>query len=324
MPPQKIEVLTFLKSHFSHSLEKDYDTILIDDCHHLVCKSINTILKQDFIKNVKHYFGEKEVLKGINLDIKAGEIFGLLGPSGAGKTTLINLLTGQIKHTEGEIEVSGKNIVDFKGTDYQKIGIMMDSFGLYDRLNCYDNLKFFCKINGVSEKKIGEVMELVSLKGAEKTLAMNLSKGMRSRLLLARVLLGSPEILFLDEPTSGLDPATTESIHQLIREEREKGTTIFLTTHNMVEAETLCDNIALLNEGKLVEYGCPVEICRKYNHQKKILIHLTDGQDEELSYNEEGAALLQKYMAEEKLETIHSTEPNLETVFMELTGRKFE
>ncbi len=276
------------------------------------------------IKNVKHYFGEKEVLKGINLDIKAGEIFGLLGPSGAGKTTLINLLTGQIKHTEGEIEVSGKNIVDFKGTDYQKIGIMMDSFGLYDRLNCYDNLKFFCKINGVSEKKIGEVMELVSLKGAEKTLAMNLSKGMRSRLLLARVLLGSPEILFLDEPTSGLDPATTESIHQLIREEREKGTTIFLTTHNMVEAETLCDNIALLNEGKLVEYGCPVEICRKYNHQKKILIHLTDGRDEELSYNEEGAALLQKYMAEEKLETIHSTEPNLETVFMELTGRKFE
>lgn len=276
------------------------------------------------IKNVKHYFGKKEVLKGINLDIKAGEIFGLLGPSGAGKTTLINLLTGQIKHTEGEIEVSGKNIVDFKGTDYQKIGIMMDSFGLYDRLNCYDNLKFFCKINGVSEKKIGEVMELVSLKGAEKTLAMNLSKGMRSRLLLARVLLGSPEILFLDEPTSGLDPATTESIHQLIREEREKGTTIFLTTHNMVEAETLCDNIALLNEGKLVEYGCPVEICRKYNHQKKILIHLTDGQDEELSYNEEGAALLQKYMAEEKLETIHSTEPNLETVFMELTGRKFE
>lgn len=276
------------------------------------------------IKNVKHYFGEKEVLKGINLDIKAGEIFGLLGPSGAGKTTLINLLTGQIKHTEGEIEVSGKNIVDFKGTDYQKIGIMMDSFGLYDRLNCYDNLKFFCKINGVSEKKIGEVMELVSLKGAEKTLAMNLSKGMRSRLLLARVLLGSPEILFLDEPTSGLDPATTESIHQLIREEREKGTTIFLTTHNMVEAETLCDNIALLNEGKLVEYGCPVEICRKYNHQKKILIHLTDGRDEELSYNKEGAALLQKYMAEEKLETIHSTEPNLETVFMELTGRKFE
>ena len=276
------------------------------------------------IKNVKHYFCQKEVLKGINLDIKAGEIFGLLGPSGAGKTTLINLLTGQIKHTEGEIEVSGKNIVDFKGTDYQKIGIMMDSFGLYDRLNCYDNLKFFCKINGVSEKKIGEVMELVSLKGAEKTLAMNLSKGMRSRLLLARVLLGSPEILFLDEPTSGLDPATTESIHQLIREEREKGTTIFLTTHNMVEAETLCDNIALLNEGKLVEYGCPVEICRKYNHQKKILIHLTDGRDEELSYNEEGAALLQKYMAEEKLETIHSTEPNLETVFMELTGRKFE
>lgn len=276
------------------------------------------------VKNVRHYFGEKEVLKGIDLKIKEGEIFGLLGPSGAGKTTLINLITGQLKYTTGEIEVFGKNVADFKGKDYQKIGIMMDSFGLYERLNCYDNLKFFCKINGVSEKKITEVMEQVSLQGAEKTLAMNLSKGMRSRLLLARVLLGSPEILFLDEPTSGLDPATTESIHQLIRAEREKGTTIFLTTHNMVEAETLCDNIALLNEGKIVEYGRPVDICRKYNHQKKIQLHLVDGRDEELSYNENGAKFIYQMITEGNLETIHSTEPNLETVFMELTGRKFE
>lgn len=276
------------------------------------------------VKNIRHYFGEKEVLKGIALKIKEGEIFGLLGPSGAGKTTLINLITGQLKYATGEIEVSGKNVADFNGKDYQKIGIMMDSFGLYERLNCYDNLKFFCKINGVSEKKIGEVMEQVSLQGAEKTLAMNLSKGMRSRLLLARVLLGSPEILFLDEPTSGLDPATTESIHQLIRAEREKGTTIFLTTHNMVEAETLCDNIALLNEGKIVEYGRPVDICRKYNHQKKIQLHLVDGRDEELSYNENGAKFIYQMINEGKLETIHSTEPNLETVFMELTGRKFE
>ena len=191
------------------------------------------------VKNVRHYFGKKEVLKGIDLKIKEGEIFGLLGPSGAGKTTLINLLTGQLKYTAGEILVSGKSVTDFSGKDYQKIGIMMDSFGLYERLNCYDNLKFFCKINGVDEKKISEVMELVSLKEAEKTVAMNLSKGMRSRLLLARVLLGSPEILFLDEPTSGLDPATTDSIHKLIREEREKGTTIFLTTHNMVK-QKLC------------------------------------------------------------------------------------
>lgn len=276
------------------------------------------------IKNLKHSFGEKEVLKSINLEIGEGEIFGLLGPSGAGKTTLINILTGQLKATEGNVLVLGKNIEEFHGEDYKQLGIMMDSFGLYDRLNCYDNLKFFCKINGVSEQKINEVLEKVSLQNAKKTIAMNLSKGMRSRLLLARVLLGSPKLLFLDEPTSGLDPMTTEAIHTLIRDEKAKGTTIFLTTHNMTEAATLCDHIGLLHEGKMIEYGEPEEICRKYNHQKKIKIHLYSGEDMELSYDEEGTKLLTKYMAEKKLETIHSTEPNLETVFMELTGRKFE
>lgn len=271
-----------------------------------------------------HYFGERLILDRINLQIEKGEIFGLLGPSGAGKTTLIKILTGQLKPTEGEASVMGKNAGRLNGNDYSCIGIMMDNFGLYDRLSCYDNLKLFAKIHNQSMEKIDKVLQKVGLASANKTAAMNLSKGMRNRLLFARALLSKPDILFLDEPTSGLDPAATEEIHKLIENEKARGATIFLTTHNMVEASKLCDHIALLNEGNIVEYGEPTEICRRYNHQKKILVHLKDGTDVEMQNDHTAAVPISGYLEKEMVETIHSTEPDLETVFMELTGRKFD
>ncbi|MDD6070597.1 MAG: AAA family ATPase [Clostridiales bacterium] len=147
---------------------------------------------------------------------------------------------------------------------------------------------------------------------------------MTNRLAFARALLRTPAVLFLDEPTSGLDPTTVEAIHNMILAEKERGTTIFLTTHNMYEAEKLCDHIALLNAGKIVEFGAPDDICRRYNHQKKINIHLKNGQDIVLEHNKECGEKIKSYFLNEEIQTIHSTEPNLETIFMELTGRKFE
>lgn len=276
------------------------------------------------IGGLSHSFKNHMVLNNIDLKIRKGEIFGLLGPSGAGKTTLIKILTGQLTPTNGDTNILGKDSQKLNGEDYRKIGIMMDNFGLYERLSCYDNLKLFAKINSISLKQIDEVLKKVGLSDAQKTEVTKLSKGMRSRLLLARAFLGNPEILFLDEPTSGLDPMTSEEIHKLIMETRENGTTIFLTTHNMAEAEKLCDNIALLNEGNIVEYGNPEELCRRYNHQKKLRIHLYDGTDIELAHDETSAESLAKYISQGELETVHSTEPNLETVFMELTGRELE
>lgn len=275
------------------------------------------------ICNVSKSFGEKQVLHNINLQVRRGEILGLLGPSGAGKTTLINILTGQMLPTDGKAMVFGKVSETLKGADYKKLGIMMDSFGLYERLNCYDNLRFFTMLNGIGEKKIKEVLLKVGLEKADKTIVANLSKGMRSRLLLARVLLGEPEMLFLDEPTSGLDPVTAEEIHKLIVAQKQRGVTIFLTTHNMMEATKLCDNVALLCDGKIVEYGNPAEVCRRYNHQKKIKLHLYEGEELVLSHDAEGLAKVVQLLEKDKIETIHSTEPDLETVFMELTGRKF-
>lgn len=299
------------------------------------------------VKGLRHQFGEKLVLNNISFQVERGEIFGLLGPSGAGKTTLINILTGQLKASGGESYILGKASSGLIGEDYRKIGIMMDNMGLYERMSCYDNLRFYQMLEGsggkrgrkisdsvnsedaekvlsINSKKIEDVLQGVGLLEAKKTLVMNLSKGMTNRLAFARAIMKSPKILFLDEPTSGLDPATLESIHEMILKERERGTTIFLTTHNMHEAEKLCDKIALLNEGKIVEYGAPEEICRRYNHQKKIKLHLKSGEDVELSHEAASGRILQDYFEKNEVETIHSTEPNLETIFIELTGRKLE
>ena len=278
--------------------------------------------KSIVIADISKVFGEKTVLDRINLEIKKGEIFGLLGPSGAGKTTLIKILTGQLKAEQGNSIINGVDSQKLTGKDYSGFGIMMDNFGVYERLSCFDNLKIFARIYQIGNDKINEALEAVGLSEARKTVASNLSKGMKSRLRLARVFMINPEILFLDEPTSGLDPATADEIQKMILAEKEKGKTIFLTTHTMTEAEKLCDNIALLNEGKIVEYGSPKEICRRYNHQKKIRIHLTDGTDEEISHDENAGGLIAELLKSGRAETIHTTEPNLETVFMELTGKE--
>lgn len=281
------------------------------------------------IKNLSHCFGKKEVLDHIDLAVAEGEIFGLLGPSGAGKTTLINILTGQLNPTGGECFLFGKKATGMTAEDNRRIGIMMDSFGLYERMSCYDNLKFFRMLDGNGRGKqqdaeIDAVLDSVGLREAKKVQVMELSKGMKNRLAFARAILRKPRLLFLDEPTSGLDPMTIEAIYQMILEEKKRGATIFLTTHNMHEAEKLCDRIALLNEGKIVEQGAPGDICRKYYRRKQFLLRLTGGEELVLEGTRENGGLIGSYIENGTLETIHSAEPNLETVFIALTGRTLD
>lgn len=274
------------------------------------------------INGIAKSFGDKKVLSGVSLNIGKGEIFGLLGPSGAGKTTLIKILTGQLRPDSGNSEINGSDSLKLTSNDFKGYGIMMDSFGVYERLSCYDNLKVFADIYGIKKDGIHNALASVGLSEALKKPASSLSKGMKSRLRLARIFMINPSVMFLDEPTSGLDPATAEDIQHMIYTEKEKGKTIFLTTHNMAEAEKLCDNIALLNEGEIVEYGAPEDICRRYNNRKRITLHLTDGTDTELPHSADSADKISKMLKEGVIETIHSTEPNLEWVFMELTGKE--
>lgn len=272
--------------------------------------------------NIVKSFGSKKVLDGISFDVRRGQIFGLLGPSGAGKTTLIKILTGQLDSNAGTAEINGLDADKLTSEDNKKFGIMMDDFGIYERLNCYDNLKIFAEIYGVKKDGILNALKKVGLENAKKTSAAKLSKGMRSRLRLARVFMTDPDILFLDEPTSGLDPATADEIHKIMLAEKEKGKTIFLTTHTMSEAEKLCDDIVMINEGKIVEHGSPKEICRRYNHQRMLKIHLSDGSDIQFPHNENVSDKVAELIKNGRAETIHTTEPNLETVFMELTGKE--
>lgn len=200
----------------------------------------------------------------------------------------------------------------------------MDDLGLYDRLSVYANMKFYAEIYHVSKQRIIPVLQKVGLFDAKNTAVAKLSKGMRNRLSFAQAVLKDVDILFLDEPTSGLDPVTTKDIHKMLWEEKEKGTTIFLTTHNMFEAESMCDNIALLNQGKIIEYGNPQDICRKYNHLNKLQIRLQDGSMKELPNSDASAEQIKDYLSKNLIVSIHSTEPNLENIFIELTGRGFE
>lgn len=274
------------------------------------------------IHNISKSFNEKCVLEEVNLKIEEGEIFGLLGPSGAGKTTLIKILTGQLKPDWGEGTIFGKSCSRLDREDYKMIGMVLDNSGLYDRLSCYDNMLLMARIYGVDKNRIGELLKRVGLEDAAKKAVDKLSKGMRQRLVLARAMLHRPKLLFLDEPTSGLDPAVTQTIHRLLQELKQEGTTIFLTTHNMDEAYRLCDHAALLNDGRIVEYGVPEELCRKYNTQNIITILCKDKSMVELKNTKDNAGRIMEYFQEECVESIHSSEPNLETVFMELTGRR--
>lgn len=272
-------------------------------------------------KGLRKSFGTKEVLKEVDFKLNRGEILGLLGPSGAGKTTLIKILTGQLGFDAGSVEVMGYDLGKVSSELYGQIGMVFDDSGVYERLSCYDNLKLFAAIHKVKKERIYEVLDEVGLSDACKVPVLKLSKGMKQRLILARAILPMPELLFLDEPTSGLDPATARQIHGLIMKLREQNKTILLTTHNMEEATKLCDSVVLLNEGRIVESGVPEELCRKYNTKQRVAILLRDGKQIEVSSRSESAEQIAQLFLSDEVVTIHSSEPNLEGVFMELTGR---
>lgn len=275
------------------------------------------------IKDVCKAFDQRQVLNNISLSVEEGEIFGLLGPSGAGKTTLIKMLIGLLSATSGNIAILWKELDKKIDESFPSFGMVLDNDGLYDRLNCYDNLELYARIYSISNRKkvINDLLEKVGLIESSKKSVSNLSKGMRQRLSFARAILHSPKIVFLDEPTSGLDPATTLQIHSMMKTLKESGTTIFLTTHNMNEAQKMCDHLALLNEGNIVEEGTPEDICLHHRKKCEVNIEMTNGEKYMVDSHDLLTVLQTVLDTNNKIRSIHSNEPNLEEVFIELTGR---
>lgn len=274
------------------------------------------------MEDVSLSFGEKRVLDGLSFSVARGECFGFLGPSGAGKTTTIKLLTRQLVKDAGRIVLFGRPIENASDADYERIGILSDTSALYERMSIEDNLKLYAKIRGRGEGDIARLLERMDLSRDRKTLVKNCSKGMRQRAALLAALIHSPELLFLDEPTSGLDPAARAEVHRMLAELRSAGTAVFLTTHDMVEADSVCDRIAILDEGRIVAEGAPQSLKLRYARNRVVVVTRTRGVVETAKDASAADGLRDLFAAGEVL-SIHSDEPNLEEVFLELTGREF-
>ena len=207
-------------------------------------------------------FGERVAFQDVSFDVGQGEVFGFLGPNGAGKTTTVRTLATLLAPTSGSATVAGIPLAPENGVEIRRrIAVMPEAPGLYLRLSVRENLECFADLYAVPDPgaRIDAALEAVRLTARRDDPCANLSKGLRQRVALARALLGEPEILFLDEPTSGLDPVAAREVHELITALRQRGTTIFLTTHRLGEAERLCDRVAILNT-TLQTIGRPAEL----------------------------------------------------------------
>jgi len=276
------------------------------------------------VKDLKYtYPGAKEkTIRGITFDIEKGEIFGFLGPSGAGKSTTQKILTKILQSFSGEVILADKKLQTWDASFYNHIGVGFELPNHYTRLTALENLEFFASFY---DKKVIPPMELLHMVGLEadaKKKTGDFSKGMKMRLNFIRALMHDPEILFLDEPTAGLDPVNARNIKDIILKEKAKGKTIFLTTHNMHDAEELCDRVAFISHGHLAVTDSPRKL--KLMNGKRIVkveygnrkIRSKEFPLDSLGENEEFIHLIKS----ENIVAMHSKEAGLDDIFIKLTG----
>jgi ABC-2 type transport system ATP-binding protein len=211
--------------------------------------------------------GVKVALKDLNLSVKAGEVFGFLGPNGAGKTTTMNVLLGFTNATSGEARLFGVNV--HEPIARQRIGYLPELTYYYKFLTAEELLRFYARIfgivNGEAEKRIDNLVKLVELEAARKRQIKTYSKGMQQRVGLAQALINNPDLLILDEPTSGLDPLGRMKVREIIQRLKNEGKTVFFSSHELGEVETVCDRVAIINQGELKVEGRVSDLTRQHD-----------------------------------------------------------
>ena len=259
----------------------------------------------------------------MTFDVRRGEIFGFLGPSGAGKTTTQQVLIGLIRGWQGTVRLFGAAPATLGPDLYDRIGVSFELPAGYTRLTVREDLAHFALLHATTPRDPDELLGAVGLAGAGDQAVGTLSKGMRVRLNLARALAHRPELLFLDEPTSGLDPVTARSIRDLIGAERQRGATVFLTTHDMATADALCDRVAFVVDGRIVACDAPRTL-RLSAGPRRLRVEYRDGDDlrsQVFGVGEADPQLL-RLLTSPGVETVHTTEATLDDVFVQVTGRR--
>lgn len=277
-------------------------------------------------ENLTYSYGEKPAVDHISFSVNEGEILGFLGPNGAGKTTTVKILTGQLVPQDGHARVLGCDIARTPKKVHARIGVCFEEKNLYPRLTVRENLQFFARLFGV-DPDIDALLKRVDLSAWADDRTETLSKGLQQRVMVARALINDPDLLFLDEPTSGLDPISADAIRAIILTEKKKGKAVFLTTHNMMEADKLSDRVAFINEGKIVALDTPENLKLKLGKRTlKVKIRTEKGFDEETLPldNPETPQKTKSLLEQRNVATIHTQEATLEEVFINLTGRKLE
>lgn len=276
------------------------------------------------VKNLSFSYTGKAFMENMNFEVEKGEIFGFLGPSGAGKSTLQKILTGLILDYEGNAMVDGQECKRHDKDFYENIGVDFEFPSLYEKMTARQNLEFFGSLYKKKGRSAEELLAMVGLlQDADKKIS-EYSKGMKSRMNFVKALIHEPELLFLDEPTSGLDPTNSRMMKDVILEQKHRGKTIILTTHNMADATELCDRVAFIVNGKICALDTPHNLIMSKGATRITYTYLENGKEEK------GSCLLQQSGADEKLmnllkenriTSIHSTEPDLNDIFIEVTGK---
>jgi ABC-2 type transport system ATP-binding protein len=217
-----------------------------------------------------------EALRGLDLEVREGECFGLLGPTGAGKTTTVEILEGLVQPSSGEVELLGRSWANDERALRERIGVTLQETRFADKLRVDETLRLFSSFYP-GGRAVEELLEAVSLSEKRAAWVVNLSGGQRQRLAVACALVGDPELLFLDEPTTGLDPQSRRQLWEIVRGLRARGRTIVLTTHYMDEAEKLCDRVAIVDQGRIISQGSPAELIRSLGGDHVVEFALENG-----------------------------------------------
>lgn len=273
---------------------------------------------------LKYPAAKADTIQGISFEVKQGEILGFLGPSGAGKSTMQKILTGVLRNYRGSVRVFDGEVKNRTSTYYEKIGVDFELPNFYGKFTALENLKYFSSLYSAKTTDPITLLEKVGLLGDADKKVASYSKGMKMRLGFIRCLMHNPVLLFLDEPTSGLDPANARTLKDMILEQRNMGKTVILTTHNMHDAEELCDRVAFIVDGKVKAIDTPHALRQSGSDTKVVYSFIANGREAEntcLLVELGASADFQSALKAGTLKSIHSKEQTLEDVFISLTGR---